>query len=126
MRQRNRGSVLLTAMSIVLIVAGIAGALITIASAHIRTTGRARSALQALYTAEAGAALCLDDLDHGGPGVDSGRFGDGTFTVRVTTDGDRSELVAEGVHGGIRRAIEVVAVRSPGSRTNIVSWRRLP
>lgn len=137
--KRRKGGALLLATVIVLIVAGLTGAFYSISMINSRSTVDAAFALQALYVAEAGASVCIEDLNRGGPGVPAGNFSGGSFVVakvEIGSDGldndgngrvDDSyeqnfmELRARGTVNRMVRTVHILLSRTGGG----VYWNAL-
>lgn len=138
-KMQTRGGALLLSTIIVLIVAGLISAFYSISMINNRSTTNVGFAQQALYTAEAGASLCIEDLNRGGPGVLSGKFSGGTFEITLrsygsdgldndgngNTDDDYEknymELDVVGACYGMRRRLNILLSRAGGG----VFWNAL-
>lgn len=136
---RSRGGALLLATVIVLIVAGLTGAFYSISMINSRGTANADFSLQALYIAEAGAGLCIEDLNRGGPGILSGTFSGGTFAITKMAygtdgkdndgnggtddpyEGNFMELRVRGDRSGMVRQLNILLSRTGGG----VYWNAL-
>lgn len=136
---KRRGGALLLATVVALMVAGIAAAFFSVSMINARSTSNTAFALQAFYTAEAGAALCIQDMNREGPGILSGTFSGGTFSiVRVDYGKDGKdnngntvvdepyednfvELQVTGKFSGMERRLNILLSRGGGG----VYWNAL-
>jgi len=125
-KKAQRGSALLLCTIVTVVVVALSGAYVTISHASARSTFNTMTALQALYTAEAGAATCVREIQQGGAGVTSGSFGSGTFEIRFSyrdLEGDLLEDPAEagfilmdvtGTYQTVSRRLQVILGRDLG------------
>ncbi|MBI3855318.1 MAG: pilus assembly PilX N-terminal domain-containing protein [Planctomycetes bacterium] len=136
---RNRGGALLLATIIVLIVAGLTGAFYSISMINSRSTANATFALQALYAAEAGAGICIADMNRGGAGILSGTCSGASYAItRIDYGSDGKdndgngkaddpyeanfvELNVRGSFNGMVRTLSIVLTRAGGG----VYWNAL-
>ncbi len=113
----ERGGALLLSAVVTVIVVGIAGAYVSYSLINSRSTTTNMTGLQALFTAEAGAARVYRDFRTGGTGAltppTEYTFGRGTFTCEITNPQPTLRRVrVEGTHGGTRRRVEVILSRA--------------
>lgn len=135
----QRGGALVLSLVVTLGVVGITGAFYSLSLSSARSTSETVFALQALYVAESGAAVCIRDLNRGGPGVLSGRMGGGDYSIALADygsdlrDNNRDgqideaaeanfmELNVEGRYASARRRLQVILSRTAGG----VYWNAL-
>ena len=99
---KRRGSALLLATIVAILIVGLCTAWLTIATSSARATERRILATHALYAAEAGIAVALN-----AKASVRGATGMGTYDVQVVRDGDRVTLVSAGTAGAESRRVTV-------------------
>lgn len=108
----DRGSALLVALIVVVIVFGLAATMLGTIGVETRATGSARDGVEALYVAETGVNLALVELARGvdpdgdGLGTIARTFGSGSFTVAATASGTATVLRSRGSVRGQDRSVE--------------------
>lgn len=80
----RRGIVLVVAIMVVMLVALLGSALLTVSSTEHQIARNDQQVTQALYLAEAGVQTAMNDLNLGNPPTASGTLGPGEFTATVT------------------------------------------
>lgn len=110
----ERGTALLVAVFTSLVLAGMAGAVLTLGSSSKKETTQAVTNLQALYVAEAGLSDALATITNGGvPALGSAgaplTFSSGSYWGTVVDNGDDTQTVTVvGTVGRDTRALEAV------------------
>lgn len=80
----RRGIVLVVAIMVVMLVALLGSALLTVSGTEHQIARNDQQVTQALYLAEAGVQTAMNDLNLGNPPTASGTLGPGEFTATVT------------------------------------------
>ncbi len=125
-RAAQQGSALLLGTIVTIVIVALSAAYVTVSQSSARSTAHNQFALQALYTAEAGAAACIRSLMEGRSGVTSGSFGGGQFDIRFTfrdlsggplTDPFEASFIqmdVTGTYADAARRIQVILARQKG------------
>jgi len=106
----QRGTVLMVAMILVLLMAGLAVAYVAITGSQAMNAYVSYKSDRAFYIAEAGLAQCVADLVAGGSGDFEAQFAGGAYTttVVVVSTNERS-ITSEGFFGDQQRVLRVMA-----------------
>jgi DNA uptake protein ComE-like DNA-binding protein len=133
MRRAQRGSALITALMVMLVLVGLIAALAPGVRMDVRAAGADGEALQALYAARAGVSMALAVLNRDGIGTDGaqdewatlGTGGAEEFTVG--TERFRVEVIDASSRIDLNRADRTTLLRLPGIDDTtvdaILAWR---
>jgi hypothetical protein len=117
--QGEKGSVLVVALLIVVLLGGMTAAFLAVSTSQSRAVTAQDTSVQALYITKAGIGLAMNELntgvDTGGDGLGfvHGTFAGGTFTVSAIASGTSFIITANGTLGNDKRAIETVIAPVP-------------
>lgn len=112
----NSGSALLGVMIIIFVVSLMAGSMYSFSSNQVKQASRMADSVKARSIAEAGAnqavLVLLSNLNANLPSGNMS-LGGGTYTLSVTSSGDRRTVTSEGTYGDATAAINVAVEESP-------------
>jgi len=108
--EKQRGTVLMVAMILVLLLSGLALAYVTITGSQAMSASISYKSDRALYLAEAGIADAMFAIQNGGSGNLSSQLGGGEYSVDAVSDSPNYLVItSSGAYAETVRTVEIVA-----------------